>query len=194
MTIAFSFFYSLKSFTFNSVFTHFPFKNNHTSTEPPEIIVPLYQDPSPLSKDNLILPRAQSGISTWMISVARLRHSFVSRMFFNPHTLGGFPNSFLKLISSFLALTLRYYFTLICHGEGLFPLNLKGVLCASWMWMAASFPRRGKFSAIIYSSRSSAPFFLSSSSGTLMIQILLCFIESLSSLILLSCSSIFLSL
>ena len=47
-------------------------------------------------------------------------------------------------------------------------------LWVSWIWVATSFPILGKFSTIISSSIFSWPFFLSSSSGTPMIQILGC--------------------
>ena len=45
-------------------------------------------------------------------------------------------------------------------GVGLLGLLLSGVLCASWIWMSISFPKLGKFSDIIYSNLSSAPFSL----------------------------------
>ena len=44
------------------------------------------------------------------------------------------------------------------------------ILWVSWTWMAISLPILGKFSTIISSSIFSSPFFLSSSSGTPMIQ------------------------
>ena len=89
--------------------------------------------------------------------------------------------------ASFRILSLSLYFasfTMLCHAEDWFKLHLKGVLCASWISMPVSFPRWGKFSAMICSSTPSAPFSLSSSSGIPMIQILFCLIASLSSLIL----------
>ena len=49
---------------------------------------------------------------------------------------------------------------------------LFGTLWVSWTWVAISFPFVGKFPAIISSSNFSWPFFLSSSSGTPMIQML----------------------
>ena len=49
---------------------------------------------------------------------------------------------------------------------------LFGTLWVSWTWMAISFPILGKFSTIISSSIFSWPFFLSSSFGTPMIQML----------------------
>ena len=51
---------------------------------------------------------------------------------------------------------------------------LFGTLWVSWTWVAISFPILGKFSAVISSSILSSPFFLSSSSGTPMIQMLVC--------------------
>ena len=49
---------------------------------------------------------------------------------------------------------------------------LFGTLWVSWTWVAISFPILGKFSIIISSSIFLWPFFLSSSSGTPMIQML----------------------
>ena len=83
---------------------------------------------------------------------------------------------------------------MICHDIGLLLLILMGVLCASWLWIFGFFLRLGKFSAIICSKKPSSPFSLSSSSGTPVIQMLLHFMESLSSLRLLSWFNIFLSL
>ena len=59
---------------------------------------------------------------------------------------------------------------------------LLGTLWVSWTWMAISFPNLGKFSTIISPSIFSCPFFLSSSFGTLMIQILRCWALSQRSL------------
>ena len=84
-------------------------------------------------------------------------------------------------------------FTMICRAEDRFKLRLKGILCASWISVPVSFPRSGKFSAIISSGTPSAPLSLSSS-GIPMIWILFHLIASLSSLILPSYSWIFLSL
>ena len=50
--------------------------------------------------------------------------------------------------------------------------SLFGTLWVSWTWVTISFPILGKFSTIISSSIFSWPFFLSSSSGTPMIQML----------------------
>ena len=57
---------------------------------------------------------------------------------------------------------------------GVFHLGLIlfGTLWVSWTWMIISFPNLGKFSTIISSSIFSWSFFLSSSSGTPMIQML----------------------
>ena len=69
-------------------------------------------------------------------------------------------------------LSLPEYFvnlTMICLVDGRFLLNLMWVLCASWILMSVSFPRLGKFSAIICSHNLSIPISLSSSSGTPMI-------------------------
>ena len=57
---------------------------------------------------------------------------------------------------------------------GVFGLGfiLFGTLWVSWTWVAISFTTLGKFSTIISSIIFSCPFFLSSSYGTLMIQML----------------------
>ena len=97
-------------------------------------------------------------------------------------------------LAAFRIFSLSLYFasfTIICHAEDRFKLRLKGVLCASWISMPFSFPRSGKFSAMISSSTSSAPFPLSSSSGIPIMCMLLRSIVSLSSLILPSYSRIF---
>ena len=64
----------------------------------------------------------------------------------------------------------------MCLGVGLFGFIFLGIPCASWTWMSVSFAKLGKFSDIISSSRFSVPFSLSlfSSSGTLVIQMLVC--------------------
>ena len=84
--------------------------------------------------------------------------------------------------------------TLICLIDGQFLLNLMGVLSASWILMSVSFPKLGKFSAMISSHKPSTPFSLSSSSGSPIIQMLFLYNESLSSLILISCSFALVSL
>ena len=63
-------------------------------------------------------------------------------------------------------------FISICLG--IFPLGfiLYGILCASWIWLIISFFMLGKFSTIISSQIFSCPFFLSYSSGTPLIQML----------------------
>ena len=71
-------------------------------------------------------------------------------------------------LDAFRMFSLSLYFasfTMICRGEDRLKLRLKGVLSASWISMPFSFPRSGKFSAIISSSTLSASFPLSSSSG-----------------------------
>ena len=54
----------------------------------------------------------------------------------------------------------------MCLGVLLFGLILYGTLCPSWTWMTVSFSRLGKFSPVISSNMFSAPFYLSSPSGT----------------------------
>ena len=68
------------------------------------------------------------------------------------------------------------FISLINMCLGVFHLEfiLYGTLWVSWTWAAISFPILGKFSAIISSSIFSCPFFLSSSSGITMIQMLGC--------------------
>ena len=58
----------------------------------------------------------------------------------------------------------------MCLGVFCLGFILFQTLWISWTWMVISFPILGKFSTIISSSIFSWPFFLSSSSGTLMIQ------------------------
>ena len=66
------------------------------------------------------------------------------------------------------------FVNLINNCLGAFHLGflLFGNLWVSWTWVTISFPILGKFSTIISSSIFSWPFFLSSSSGTPMIQML----------------------
>ena len=59
----------------------------------------------------------------------------------------------------------------MCLGMFRLGFILLGTFWVSWSWVAISFPILGKFSAII-SSNFSWPFFLSSSSGTPVIQML----------------------
>ena len=60
----------------------------------------------------------------------------------------------------------------MCLGVFHLGFLLFGTLWVSWTWVNISFPILGKFSTIISSSIFSCPFFLSSSSGTPMIQML----------------------
>ena len=60
----------------------------------------------------------------------------------------------------------------LCLGVFCLGFILFGTLWVSWTWVIISFPILGKFSTIISSSIFSWSFFLSSSSGTPMIQIL----------------------
>ena len=50
---------------------------------------------------------------------------------------------------------------------------LYGTQCASWTWVAISFPMLGKFSTIIFSIIFSGPFSLSSTSGAPIMRMLL---------------------
>ena len=70
----------------------------------------------------------------------------------------------------------------MCLGVIHLGFILFGTLWVSWTWVAISFPILGTFSTIISSSIFSWPFFLSSSSGTPMIQMLGCFTLSQKSL------------
>ena len=54
----------------------------------------------------------------------------------------------------------------MCLGVFLIGFILYGTHCASWTWVAISFPMLGKFLTIISSNIFSGPFSLSSPSGT----------------------------
>ena len=81
----------------------------------------------------------------------------------------------------------------ICLGVFSLGFILFGTLWVSWTWVAISFPISGKFSTIISSSIFSWSFFLSSSSGTPMIQMLGAFniVPEVSEVVLISFNSFF---
>ena len=66
-------------------------------------------------------------------------------------------------------------FISICHAYFSLGLSYMG-LCVSWTWLALSFSMLGRFSTIISSKIFSYSFFFSSSSGTLVIRMLVRFI------------------
>ena len=70
----------------------------------------------------------------------------------------------------------------MCLGMFLLGLILYGTLCTFWTWLTISFPILGKFSSIRSSNTFSVPFFFSSSSGTPVIQMLVCLMLSQRSL------------
>ena len=73
---------------------------------------------------------------------------------------------------SILSLSLIFViFIISCFGVFLFVFILYGTLCTSWSWMLVSFPRLGKFLAVIYSNIFSGLLSLFSS-GTPIMQIL----------------------
>ena len=74
----------------------------------------------------------------------------------------------------------------MCLGVFCLGFILFGTLWVSWTWVAISFPILGKFSVIISSSNFSWSFFLSYSSGSPMIRMLVHFTLSQSSLRLFS--------
>ena len=100
-------------------------------------------------------------------------------MSFVVFSLVAFSNFSLSLILIWL---LCVSLITICLGMFLLGLNLPGTVCASWTWMAISFPMLGKFSTIISSNVFSGPFALSSPSGTPIMRMLLCLMLSQRSL------------
>ena len=68
--------------------------------------------------------------------------------------------------------------TTMCLAVVLFELILSETLCAYWTWVSVSFPKLEMFSAIMSSRKFSAPFSLSSNSGTPIMQ-MLCLMLSL---------------
>ena len=70
----------------------------------------------------------------------------------------------------------------LCLGMFLLGFILYETLCASWTWLTIFFPILGKFSTIISSNIFSVPFLFSSSSGTPVIQMLVCLMLSQRSL------------
>ena len=70
----------------------------------------------------------------------------------------------------------------MCLSVFLLGFILYGILYAPWTWLTISFPNLGKFSTIISSKIFSYPFFFSSSTGTLIIWLLMQLILSLRSL------------
>ena len=70
----------------------------------------------------------------------------------------------------------------MCLGVFLLGFILYGTLCASWTLLAISVYMLGKFSTLISSKIFSYPFFLFSSSGTPIFQMLVCLILSQRSL------------
>ena len=69
----------------------------------------------------------------------------------------------------------------MCLGMFLLGFILYGIFCASWTWLTISSPLLEKFSSIISSNIFSDPFFISSS-GTPIIQMLVCLMLSQRSL------------
>ena len=61
----------------------------------------------------------------------------------------------------------------MCLGVFLLGFIVYGTLCASWTWLAISFPMLGKFSTIMSSNIFSGPFSLSSPSRTPILRMLL---------------------
>ena len=70
-------------------------------------------------------------------------------------------------LAAFNILCLIFVFLIMmCLGLLLFGLIPYGTLFASWTWVTVSFPKLGRFSAVISSNIFSGPFSLSSPSGT----------------------------
>ena len=110
-------------------------------------------------------------------------------------TLGEFPC--MLIVDFSLAAFNIFYLYLIFHSLiNVFLLRfiLYGSLCASWTWLTVFFPILGKFSTIISSNIFWDPFFSSSSSGTLIIHMLVHLMLSQRSLRLSSILFIFFSL
>ena len=65
----------------------------------------------------------------------------------------------LLLVFSLLSLIFVILIT-VCLGVFVFGLSLYGTFCASWTWVTVSFPRLGRFSAVISSDIFLGPFSL----------------------------------
>ncbi|KAF6094921.1 hypothetical protein HJG60_011985 [Phyllostomus discolor] len=88
-------------------------------------------------------------------------------------------------LAAFKILSLSWYFAIlimICLEVALFRFLLFGTFCVSWICVTFSLIKLGKFSIITFSNRFSITWSSSSPSGIPIIQILLCFILSCTSL------------